>query len=70
MHCKCKFLVSTSFNHFHPEFLQWMLPSLTFDKSITANRNISQKYRTDSNCEDPDETARYEPSHLDLHRLH
>ena len=42
-------------------------PAFNLDTSIVANRDSSQKPR---NSVDPDETARHEPSHLDLHFFH
>ena len=38
--------------------------------SIVTNRDVSQKTKTLANSVDPDETARYGPSHQDLHCLH
>ena len=41
------------------------------DIPIFANRGFSQKLKPRmANSVDPDGTARYEPSHLDLHCLH
>ena len=58
-------------NHLIPGFLKWTLPCLNFDISTNAKKRFYTKikYRI-ANSVDPDETARYEPSHLDLHRLH
>ena len=58
-------------NHSIPGFLKWTLPCLNFDISTNAKKrfNTKIKYRI-ANSVDPDETARYEPSHLDLHCLH
>ena len=47
-------------NPFTPELLKWALPSLKFDKSFTANREISQ------NIKQNDKQYR---SHLALHCL-
>ena len=52
-----------------PSFLTWTLPSLHLDISIVANRGFSQNHTRMANSVDPDETARYELSHLDLHCL-
>ena len=38
--------------------------------SIDTNRNFSKTTKQKGSSVDPDETARYEPSHLDLHCLH
>ena len=45
-------------------FLKWTLPSSNLDRFLSEiqNRTANSVY--------PDETARYEPSHLDLHCLH
>ena len=53
-------------------FFKWTIPSLNLDMLIDANKCFSlknQKNRT-INWIDPDESARYEPSHLDLTCLH
>ena len=51
-------LMALELTPFTIEFLKW-IPSLNLDKSIVANRDVSQKA--------PDEMADNEPSHLDLH---
>ena len=38
--------------------------------SIVANRISVKNLELMANCVDPDETAHYEPSHLELHCLH
>ena len=40
------------------------------DVSSDAKRGFSLKLKATANSGDPDETARYEPSHLDLNYLH
>ena len=45
-----------------------MDPSLNLDTSTLTNRDFSQNSQTTiANSVDTDETARYEPSHQDLH---
>ena len=62
---------TNSINPFTPEFLKWTLPSLNFDLSTDANRGFCLKSKGGmANSVDPDERARDEPSHLDLHCLH
>ena len=56
-------------NPFTPAFLKWAHSSLNLDTSIVENRGFSLRSRTMANSVHPDETARYEPSHLDLHCL-
>ena len=51
---------------FIPEFLQWTLPCVNLDISILANRDMSKISNRMTNSVDPDETAHYELSHLDL----
>ena len=66
------------------DVLNRTLQSLNLHVSIVANRSVSQnktkkkkkkkkkknnKKNSMANSEDTDETARNEPSHLDLHRL-
>ena len=46
------------------------IPSLNLDKSTVENRDVSKFKNRMTNSVDPDETACYEPSHLDLHCLH
>ena len=54
-----------------PEFLKWTLPCLNLDTSTDANRGFYLKYNNImANSVYPDETARDEPSHQDLHCLH
>ena len=43
--------------------------SLNLDTFIVANRDLSQKSNRIANKVDPDERARYKPSHLDLYCL-
>ena len=58
------------FNLFTPKYLNWTVPSLNLDTFIVANRGFSQKINNRmANSVDPDETARYEPSHLGLQCL-
>ena len=58
-------------NPFIPKFLKWTLPSLNLNLSIDSNRGFSQKAKQNSKQYiGPDETARDEPSHLDLYCLH
>ena len=53
-----------------PEFLKWTVPSLNLDMPTDANRGFQCKIKNKmANSVDPDETAHYEPSHLDLHYL-
>ena len=54
-------------NSFIPKFLKWTLPYLNLDMSTDANKGFSLKSKTVANIVDPDETAHYELSHLDLH---
>ena len=62
--------ITISLNPFIPKFLTWTLPSLTLDTSIVANWGFSKKINNEiPKSVDPDETARYEPSHLYLHCL-
>ena len=57
-------------NSFTPMILKWTLPSLNLDTPIAANRGFSQIInKSVANSVDPDEMARFEPSHLDLHCL-
>ena len=51
--------------------MKWTIPSLHFDTYIVANREYSKKKNSTimANIEDPNETVRSEPSHLDLHCL-
>ena len=68
-----KFEVETWSFHigpFIPEFLKWILSSLNLVRTNAPNRGLSHKSKQISNSVDPDEMARYEPSHLDLHCLH
>ena len=59
------------FNSFIPFFLKWALPSLSLDMSTDADRGFSLKANhRRTNSVGPDETARFEPSRLDLHCLH
>ena len=57
------------FNPFTSEFLKLTHPSLYLDTSIVANRGLVKINNRIANSVDPDETAHYEPSHLDLHCL-
>ena len=52
-----------------PFIPEWTLLLLNLDASIVANKDVSRKSKTIPNSVDPDETALYEPSHLDLHCL-
>ena len=52
-----------------PKFLKSTHPSLNLDTLFVANRGFNQIIITDWYSVDPDETARDEPSHLDLHCL-
>ena len=70
MHLKlssCSFILT--FNHLTHVFLMWTLPSLISDTSIVVCRQTNLENRMANNV-DPDETARYKPSDLDLHGLH
>ena len=59
------------FNSFIPEFLKWTLPSLNLELSTDVNVGFSVKSKIKKpNNVDPDETAHYEPSQLDLHCFH
>ena len=60
--------VSLFINPFTPEILKWILPSLNLDMFIGANRGFGLKNRM-ANDVDPDESARYESSDLDLYCL-
>ena len=42
---------SEHFNPFHPEFMKWTFPSVNLDMSIVANRDVSQKSKTQNNKE-------------------
>ena len=56
---------------FTPVFHKWTFPSSNLDMSTASNRGFNKKSKIRmANSVDPDETARYEPSHLDLHCLH
>ena len=59
-------------NSFIAEFLKWTLLFWNFDLSTDAKRGFSLKSKSELQTvtADPDETARYEPSHLDLQCLH
>ena len=60
----------THLNPFTPGFLKYTLPSLNFELSILVNKGFSKKIKRGMvNSVDPDETAHYELSHLDLHCL-
>ena len=61
-----------SLNPFIPQFLKWTLPSLNLDMSTVAKKGFHSKIKKNrvANSVDPDETACYELSHLDLHCLH
>ena len=50
-------------------YLKWAHPSLNLDVPIVANRSLVKINNRMANSVDPDETARNEPSHLDLHCL-
>ena len=68
-HVKCPLLFLA--NPFILEFLNWTLPALYLVMSIVFNRVVLLKVINKlANSVDPDETAHYEPSHLDLHCLH
>ena len=45
------------------------LTSLNLVSTIVPNRGFSQKSKQNGKSVEPDETARYEPSHQDLHSL-
>ena len=62
---KCGY-VFVLLNRFTPEFLKWTLPSLKFGMFIIASRVLAKKENRMANNVDQDETANYEPSHLDL----
>ena len=50
--------------------MEWTLPSSKLVKSIVANRGFNKKINIRmANSANPDEMARYEPSHLDLYCL-
>ena len=52
-------------------FQKWTFLSLNLDKAVDENTcRRKLKSKTMVNSVDPDETARNEPSHLDLHCLH
>ena len=57
---------------FHPEFLKVTISDLNLDTPTVAKKNVRQKFKNKciANNVDPDETARHEPFHLDLHCLH
>ena len=57
-----------SSNPFTPKVMYWTLPSSNLSMSISANREpILNQKRYHSVA--PDELARYEQSHLDLHSI-
>ena len=58
-----------NFNPFIPKLLIWTILSLDLDWSIVANKDMSEIKNRMTNSEDPDETACYKPSHLDLQCL-
>ena len=55
------------FNNSLPEYLNWTLPSLNLTMSAGGFQSKIETRMT--NSVDPDETARHEPSHQDLHCL-
>ena len=56
---------------FHPWVSEMDSSSLNLNKSTDENTgSIQDKIKQNINGVDPDETARHEPSHLDLHCLH
>ena len=57
---------------FHNEFLTLTIPDLNLETPIIAKKDVRQRFKNKCivNNVGPDKTARYEPSHLDLHSLH
>ena len=71
MPLESEYFQTTCISPFIPEFLKLTLPSLNLDMSFAVNRyfRLNSKHRL-VNSIDPDETARYEPSHHDIFCLH
>ena len=62
-------IIRCNINSFTPEFLEWAHPSMNLNAFIVANRGYVKINNELANSVYPDETARYEPSHLDIHCL-